>query len=62
MLILETDRLIIRKFRYDDWYDLYEYLSQPIVVKYEPYDVFTEEQSKQEAEYRSKEDFFGLFA
>ena len=33
----ETQRLVIRRFRADDWQDLHEYLSQPIVVKYEPY-------------------------
>lgn len=59
MSILETDRLIIRKFNYDDWKDLYEYLSQETVVKYEPYDVFSEEACKQEAINRSKNNAFG---
>ena len=36
MFILETDRLIIRKFVPEDWKDLYEYLSIEEVVKYEP--------------------------
>jgi [ribosomal protein S5]-alanine N-acetyltransferase len=53
MSILETDRLVIRKFYCDDWKDLYEYLSQEIVVKYEPYDVFSEEACRQEAINRS---------
>lgn len=57
-MILETDRLVIRKFCCDDWYDLYEYLSQKTVVKYEPYNVFTEEECKQEAIYRSQNDAF----
>lgn len=39
MSILETERLILRKFSCDDWKDLHEYLSQETVVKYEPYDV-----------------------
>lgn len=34
MKILETERLILRKFSEDDWKDLHEYLSQEIVVKY----------------------------
>lgn len=35
--IAETDRLILRKYRESDLQDLYEYLSDPVVVKYEPY-------------------------
>lgn len=50
---METKRLLIRRFSSDDWRDLYEYLSQAEVVKYEPYSVFTEEQSKQAAIDRS---------
>lgn len=50
---METERLLIRKFMPDDWHDLYEYLSQEEVVKYEPYGIFTEEQAKQEAISRS---------
>ena len=55
---METKRLIIRKFIPDDWQDLYEYLSQTQVVKYEPYDVFTEAESIQEAVRRSEDDRF----
>lgn len=33
---METERLIIRRFRPDDWRDLYEYLSQVRVLKHEP--------------------------
>lgn len=40
---MTTDRLIIRRFIPEDWEDLYEYLSLPDVVKYEPYDVFTKD-------------------
>lgn len=58
MSILETERLTLRKFSGDDWKDLYEYLSQEIVVKYEPYDVYTEEACKQEAINRSQQDAF----
>lgn len=57
-MILETDRLIIRKFCGDDWCDLYEYLSQEAVVKYEPYDVLSKEDCKEEATYRSQNDAF----
>lgn len=58
MVILETERLVIRKFNCDDWKDLYEYLSQETVVKYEPYDVFSEEECKQEALSRSNNNAF----
>ncbi len=53
-----TDRLIIRKFRPDDWQDLYEYLSDKEVVRFEPYDVFTKEQARDEASKRSGNDAF----
>lgn len=55
---METQRLLIRKFRPDDWQDLYEYLSQEEVVKYEPYEIYTEEASKQESINRSGNDSF----
>ena len=55
---METKRLIIRRFNTDDWQDLYEYLSQEEVVKYEPYDTFTEDESKREAVKRSEDDSF----
>lgn len=58
MNALETERLILRKFTYDDWKELYKYLSQETVVKYEPYDVFTEDECKQEAINRSKQEAF----
>ncbi|MGE5559585.1 MAG: GNAT family N-acetyltransferase [Chloroflexota bacterium] len=37
MCKLETDRLVLRRFRPDDWRDLHEYLSDELVVRYEPY-------------------------
>ncbi len=36
-IIMETDRLILRRYAESDLQDLYEYLSDPEVVKYEPY-------------------------
>lgn len=36
-LIAETDRLILRRYCKEDLQDLYEYLSDEEVVKYEPY-------------------------
>lgn len=34
---IETERLILRRYRLDDLQDLFEYLSDEQVVKYEPY-------------------------
>lgn len=36
-VIVETERLILRRYAEGDAQDLYEYLSNPEVVKYEPY-------------------------
>ena len=58
MCILETDRLILRMFSCDDWQDLYEYLSKEEVVKYEPYDIYSQEECKFEASNRSKNNAF----
>ena len=55
---METERLVIRRFCIDDWCDLYDYLSQEETVKYEPYEVFTEEESKNEAKKRSEDNSF----
>lgn len=55
---METEHLLIRRFRADDGGDLYQYLSQEEVVKFEPYEVFSKEASKQEAIKRSKNDAF----
>ena len=55
---MKTERLLLRKFTPDDWPDLLEYLSQEEVVKYEPYEIFTVESSKQEAIRRSENDSF----
>ena len=34
--MLETERLLIRKFDANDWQDLYEYLSLPEIYRFEP--------------------------
>lgn len=64
MSIMETERLIIRRFLPEDWKDLYEYLSIPEVVFYEPYEVYTEEDCKKTAlkRYEAKEEssFFAV--
>ena len=35
--ILETERLLLRRYCEEDFRDLYEYLSDAEVVQYEPY-------------------------
>lgn len=57
-MLIRTERLIIRRFKKEDWKDLYEYLSDEEVVKFEPYDVYTAAEAKDEALERSQEDFF----
>lgn len=56
--MIETKRLTIRRFAPEDWRDLYEYLSDPEVVFYEPYGVFTEEQCRAEAKRRAGDEAF----
>ncbi|KPU44309.1 ribosomal-protein-S5-alanine N-acetyltransferase [Oxobacter pfennigii] len=56
--MIETQRLIIRTFLPEDADDLYEYLSEPQVVFYEPYEVFTREECEKEALRRSTDSAF----
>jgi len=58
MEMLSTERLTLRRFQPEDWRDLYEYLSDPEVVRFEPYEVFTEEQAKKEAIRRTADASF----
>lgn len=48
-----TEQLTIRRFKVKDGKDLYDYLSDPKVLRFEPYGVFTEDQAKDEAIRRS---------
>ncbi len=58
LINIQTPRLLIRRFQPEDYEDLYEYLSDEQVVKYEPYPPFTKEQCRLEAVRRSKKDAF----
>ncbi len=58
MMDIVTNRLIIRRFEQNDWQDMYDYLSDKEVVKYEPYEVYSEAQAKEEADRRSKDESF----
>ena len=50
---IRTKRLTLRSFQKGDAQDLYEYLSDPEVVRFEPYRPYTLESCGQEAENRS---------
>ncbi|CAM4449268.1 Acetyltransferase (GNAT) domain-containing protein [Paenibacillus typhae] len=56
--VLETERLILRRFKPEDATDLYEYLSREDVVKFEPYGVHDEVQCEAEALRRSGDPAF----
>jgi ribosomal-protein-alanine N-acetyltransferase len=58
MNIMETERLVIRNFKEEDWLDLYEYLSLEEVLKYEPEPASDEEDCKNKAIERSKGNIF----
>ncbi|MNW34197.1 putative ribosomal N-acetyltransferase YdaF [compost metagenome] len=59
--MIETKRLLIRKFKADDWGDLLEYLSDEDVIKYSPYTVHTEEMAKKEVKERmDKEEIYAV--
>lgn len=49
---METERLLLRRYKEDDLQDLYEYLSNPEVVKYEPYQAMNLEQVKNNLQWR----------
>ena len=51
---LTTERLILRPFKASDAADLFEYLSDPEVTFFEPYEPYTMDGCTREAEYRSK--------
>lgn len=51
-VVAETDRLILRRYRGSDLQDLYEYLSDKEVVKFEPYQPMTPEEAEQNLEWR----------
>lgn len=55
-MIAETERLILRRYREDDLQDLYEYLSKPKVVEFEPYKPMTMEEVKGNLEWRISTD------
>lgn len=51
-IIAESERLILRRFQKEDLQDLFEYLSDKEVVKYEPYKPLTLAETKENLEWR----------
>lgn len=51
-ILAETERLILRRYREEDVQDLFEYLSDREVTKYEPYQPMTFEEVKENLEWR----------
>ncbi|SEU19583.1 GNAT family N-acetyltransferase [Paenibacillus sp. NFR01] len=58
MINLETERLVVRNFRPEDWQDLHEYLSIEEVLRFEPGSVSSPEECKEMAAERSGGDIF----
>ena len=52
MIIAETERLILRRYKKEDLQDLFEYLSDKEVVEYEPYRPLTLDETKENLEWR----------
>lgn len=51
-MIAETERLILRRYKKEDLQDLFEYLSDQEVVKYEPYKPQTLDETRESLEWR----------
>ncbi|MBD5494106.1 MAG: GNAT family N-acetyltransferase [Lachnospiraceae bacterium] len=52
IIIEETERLILRRYKKEDLQDLFEYLSDKEVVEYEPYRPLTLNETKENLEWR----------
>lgn len=56
IIIAETERLILRRYKKEDIQDLFEYLSDKEVLKYEPYKPMTLDETKKDLEWRISTD------
>lgn len=56
LIIAETERLILRRYKKEDLQDLFEYLSDAETVKYEPYQPLTLEETRENLEWRISTD------
>ena len=52
MIIAETERLVLRRYKKEDLQDLFEYLSDEEVVEYEPYRPLTLNETAENLEWR----------
>ena len=52
IFIAETERLILRRYKKEDVQDLFEYLSDKEVVRYEPYKPQTFDETEKSLEWR----------
>ena len=55
-IIAETDRLILRRYKESDLNDLFDYLSNPHVVEFEPYKPMTLEEVQDKLKWRISTD------
>ena len=55
---MQTERLILRKYKKEDLEDYYEYISNSDVVKFEPYKPMTLEEAKKDLDFRINSDEF----
>lgn len=55
-IILETERLILRKYCQSDLQDLYEYLSDPEAIQFEPYKPMTVNEVQENLAWRIRTD------
>lgn len=53
---METERLILRQYNENDFDDLYEYLSNPDVIKFEPYKPMSRDEVKDNLAWRISTD------
>ncbi len=56
IIVAESERLILRRYTKEDIQDLFEYLSDKEVVKYEPYKPLSFEETKENLEWRISTD------
>lgn len=56
MILAETERLILRRYKQEDLQDLFEYLSDEEVVKYEPYKAMTLDKVRKNLAWRMETD------
>ncbi|MDD6656265.1 MAG: GNAT family N-acetyltransferase [Lachnospiraceae bacterium] len=55
-MLIETERLILRRYKEEDLDDLYEYLSDPEVVAFEPYKPMSYDEVKENLAWRISTD------